>query len=222
MNFTLKDKSNKCRNFPRTTGFDASPATSQTSSTEKTPPTASTAGVADTLELNVDCAIAVTSFSSQVPAAFQTDPALCGWSGSTAAAASVAILVGLNSCLGSLVGFHSRCLYQVIFSSSLSTTFSSSFFLASCFGLGGAGFDASSFFGGAGFVHVRLWNCQSSFWHFCVQYTAFLHWPHRSGLLQSSWQFQQWGFSAGLLSLSSVLAAAGFSSSESTMLSNLE
>mmetsp|Transcript_45436 Transcript_45436/g.108066 ORF Transcript_45436/g.108066 Transcript_45436/m.108066 type:complete len:233 (-) Transcript_45436:58-756(-) len=155
MNLTLKLRSNKCRCFPRTTGFDASPPTSHTSCTEKAPPTASMSGMSANFALRLLLADSVTSLSSQVPAAFQADPAdlFLGIAGT--AASSSEIFVGRNSCFGSAVGFHSRCLYHVRFSS-VSTTFSSSFFLASAAGLGLFGSSDSFGLFVSGFLQMRL------------------------------------------------------------------
>mmetsp|Transcript_99831 Transcript_99831/g.308002 ORF Transcript_99831/g.308002 Transcript_99831/m.308002 type:complete len:210 (+) Transcript_99831:404-1033(+) len=207
------------RCLPRMTGLDASPLTSSTPSQASEPPPTSTLGrLSASRSPSVRLASSVTSLSSQVPALFHAEPA-AGLAASASRTTSAAICAGLNSFLPSS-GFHSRCLYHVRLSS-VSTTFSSSLRFLSPSSEGGGGFLSSVFaFGASGFLHTRLWYRQSSFWHCAEQYSTFLQMPHRSGLEMSLWQLWQWGFSAGLAD--AVADSFGFSSSESSMLSNFE
>mmetsp|Transcript_113769 Transcript_113769/g.179022 ORF Transcript_113769/g.179022 Transcript_113769/m.179022 type:complete len:211 (-) Transcript_113769:122-754(-) len=209
------------------TGFEASPSTFSTSSTEIAPPATSILAKGDwSLSWSVLLAISVTSLSSHVPAAFQTAPSPPAFGFSTMLlSAGSSICLGLNSSFFS--GFHSRCLYQVRLSSLSSMTFSSAFcffvssfasFLA-CFSCG-----LAFGFGSSGFLQLRLWKLQSLFWHSCEQYDTFLHLPHSSGFTMSFMQLWQCGFSgvSTFLLASVEFFVAGFSSSESTILSNLE
>mmetsp|Transcript_78305 Transcript_78305/g.226403 ORF Transcript_78305/g.226403 Transcript_78305/m.226403 type:complete len:220 (-) Transcript_78305:150-809(-) len=216
------------RCLPRITGFDASPSTSATSSADSAPPAASTSWKPRMASAKPFLARSVTSLSSHVPAAFQAEPARAGASSEPAgeaAASAAAMGVGVKSFLGSAVGFHSRCLYHVMFSS-LSTTLSSSLRsdrrrVSPDSWLRGRFSGVALALGSSGLLQQRLWNCQSSFWHCAEQYDATLHTPHRMGLATSLWQLWQCGFSASFVTEAADVDFCGFSSSESSMLSNL-
>mmetsp|Transcript_23649 Transcript_23649/g.74008 ORF Transcript_23649/g.74008 Transcript_23649/m.74008 type:complete len:239 (-) Transcript_23649:196-912(-) len=122
-----------------------------------TAPSANSRRRPSNIALSLSLAQFLTSRSSHVPAAFQAEAELVDRSSDSGE--TVSCFTGPVALGGSFV---SRCLYHVIGSSSSSSSSSSCFFLAT-------GFDGLTLFELADLLadepHVRLWNCQSDFWH---------------------------------------------------------
>mmetsp|Transcript_1528 Transcript_1528/g.5495 ORF Transcript_1528/g.5495 Transcript_1528/m.5495 type:complete len:214 (-) Transcript_1528:105-746(-) len=211
-----------CRALPRFVPTEASPVTAETSLTVRVK-SSRTQDRPGSINSNSFRAQGRTFRSSHVPAVFQTELAEMRFSVSSAGDSGASSnLEGPWAEGGSFV---SRCLYHVIgvLSSSLSS-FSSTLFFFFVAAAAPAPFFGTAVvllsFSTTGAVQTRLWNFQSSRWHWAEQYPAFLQMLQRTSLSGVAPQLPHLGFgTSGFLVVTSF--AFSFSSSLSTMLSNL-